>query len=95
MTNLSSPDKRIRGRKGAALRKRRLANEPLCRDCFNAEPQRIRAAQVVDHVLPLALGGDDVDANCRSLCHDCHYTRTREQFGQRKRQAFDVEGWPI
>lgn len=86
---------RIRGRKGVALRKRRLAAEPLCRDCCNANPRRITAATVPDHIRPLALGGEDVDSNVRCLCGPCHEKRTREQFGQRKKMAFGVDGWPI
>jgi len=39
------------------------------------------AATVVDHVVPLALGGSDDDDNTRNLCDACHLAVTREQFG--------------
>src|SRR3546814_19413566 len=67
---------RIRGRKGVALRKRRLAAEPLCRMC-KAEG-RVTAATVPDHIVPLAKGGEAVAANTRSLCAAHHAQVTRE-----------------
>ncbi|MFZ4746780.1 MAG: HNH endonuclease [Sphingomonas sp.] len=54
----------------------------------------ITGATVVDHIVPLALGGDDSDANTRSLCTPCHGTRTAEQFGHRSRVATGPDGWP-
>jgi len=54
----------------------------------------ITGATVVDHIVPLALGGDDSDANTRSLCTPCHGTRTAEQFGHRRRVATGPDGWP-
>ncbi|SKB27041.1 HNH endonuclease signature motif containing protein [Sphingopyxis flava] len=84
---------RIRGRKGQQLRRRRLANEPLCRRC--KERGRITAATVPDHIKPLALGGEDVDENIRCLCDDCHDQVTREQFGHRRRTEVGADGWPV
>lgn len=84
---------RIRGRLGIVMRKRRLEAEPLCRDC--KEQGVIRPAVTPDHIKPLALGGEDVDANIRCLCADCHDKRTREQFGHKaRRAAIGVDGWP-
>ncbi len=52
---------RLTGRRAVAQRLRRLRAEPLCRDCA---PQGIvTAVEVVDHIVPLALGDDDSDAN--------------------------------
>ncbi|MDB5597394.1 MAG: endonuclease [Hyphomicrobiales bacterium] len=84
--------KRIRGRKGQAARLRRLTSEPLCVDCKAAGS--VKAAEVVDHIVPLAKGGDDIDSNCRSLCHDCHRKRTAEQFGFKSKQTVGDDGWP-
>lgn len=84
---------RIRGRRGVALRKARLAAEPLCRRC--RERGLVTAATAVDHILPLALGGEDVDANCRSLCEPCHLAVGAEQFGHRApKKHIGVDGWP-
>jgi 5-methylcytosine-specific restriction protein A len=86
-------DKRIRGRRGVALRKRRLHNEPLCRMC-KAEG-RTTEATVPDHIVPLALGGDDVDSNIRCLCAEHHDQVTREEFGHRSPVSIGADGWPV
>jgi 5-methylcytosine-specific restriction enzyme A len=83
---------RLRGRRGVAQREARLRHEPLCRDCKSAGI--IRLASVPDHIVPLALGGMDVDSNIRCLCADCHRIRTAEQFGHRVRRPIGVDGWP-
>lgn len=84
---------RIRGRKGVELRRRRLANEPLCRMC-KAEG-RITAATVPDHIKPLAKGGEDVDENIRCLCADHHDQVTREEFGHKRKVEIGDDGWPV
>lgn len=73
-------DQRLRGRAGQKQRKRRLARtKGLCERCL--EKGLTRAADVVDHVEPLAMGGLDVDENTRNLCDPCHAEVTAEQFG--------------
>ncbi|MDG4532570.1 HNH endonuclease [Streptomyces sp. AV19] len=37
----------------------------------------------VDHVRPLAMGGEDVDGNVQVLCRGCHQLKTRTEFGVR------------
>jgi len=94
MGTLSSPGKRIRGRKGVSLRKRRLVRtNGLCEDC--QAKSIVRPADVVDHIKPLALGGEDIDSNTRNLCHDCHGKRTAEQFGHEPKLTFGDDGWPV
>lgn len=83
---------RVRGRRGVEQRRRRLAAEPLCRDC--AAKGLVEPATVPDHIVPLALGGSDDDGNIRCLCGPCHEKRTAEQFGQRQRQTIGLDGWP-
>ena len=83
---------RIRGRAGVKLRKQRLRNEPLCRDC--KDQGRVTLAVTPDHIKPLALGGTDTDDNIRCLCHPCHEKRTAEQFGHRIKQTIGEDGWP-
>lgn len=68
---------RLRGRAGVKQRRRRLANEPLCRHC--AEKGRTRIAEEVDHIVPLALGGADDDDNTQCLCTDCHAIKTASE----------------
>jgi 5-methylcytosine-specific restriction protein A len=84
---------RLRGRAGMSQRRRRLANEPLCRDCM--ERGKVTAATVPDHVIPLAKGGSDTDDNIRCLCASCHTQRTAEQFGYKVRNEIGLDGWPI
>lgn len=91
----SSQGKRIRGRKAVDLRKRRMARSHwLCMDCLNAKPRVIRQADVVDHIVPLAHGGLDIDENTRNLCDECHDRRTAEQFGRKVKQTIGEDGWP-
>ena len=84
---------RLRGRRAVEQRKRRLALEPLCRDC--KAKGHTTAATVPDHIKPLALGGPDTDDNIRCLCGPCHEIRTREQFGHRQRVEIGTDGWPL
>lgn len=66
--------KRIRGRAGQALRKRRLALHPVCAEC--AKLGLVTATTVIDHIEPLALGGADVDENTQGLCDEHHALKT-------------------
>ncbi|NJC33875.1 5-methylcytosine-specific restriction protein A [Sphingomonas jejuensis] len=54
-----------------------------------------RAATVVDHEQPLALGGLDVDENTRNVCDEHNRKVTAEQFGHRERLAFGADGLPL
>lgn len=74
-------DKRLRGRAGQKARARRLARtHGLCERCLEAD--RSVPATEVDHILPLAKGGEDVDSNTRNLCKPHHDEATAEQFGR-------------
>lgn len=94
MTRYQADDGRKRGRAGVAQRQRRLAAEPLCRDC--KAKNRVTAATTPDHIVPLAQGGKDTDDNIRCLCRDCHLARTAEQFGLKApTRAISLDGWPV
>ena len=84
---------RIQGRRGVALRKRRLRNEPLCRHC--KANGIIRAAVTPDHIIPLHKGGTDTDDNCQSLCAECHDSKTADDLGHKSTVRFGADGWPI
>lgn len=64
----------------AAARVRRTANRAAyvgCNGCGGAfAPSRVE----VDHIRPIALGGEDVAGNIQILCISCHQTKTREEF---------------
>jgi 5-methylcytosine-specific restriction protein A len=88
---------RLRGRAGQAQRLRRLKRtNGLCEHCHKAG--RTRAATVVDHIKPLALGGSDLDSNTRNLCDEHHREVTAEQFGHqvaRGKRGVDANGKPL
>ena len=90
---LSLMDERVRGRRGVAMRLRRLSANPLCEDCL-AKGLSV-AATVPDHITPIALGGSDIDDNIRCLCAPCHEVRTAEQFGFKRKPTIGLDGWPI
>jgi len=49
----------------------------LCVKC--AESGLVVAAEEVDHIIPLHLGGADTAANKQCLCVDCHYKKSLEE----------------
>lgn len=61
---------RIRGRAGQALLAQRRADHPTCAAC--AQLGVVKATAEIDHVVPLAAGGEDVDTNVQGLCHLHH-----------------------
>lgn len=59
---------------------------------------RVTVATVVDHIKPLAHGGEDIDDNTRNLCDPCHAFVTAEQFGfdlAKAARGVDRTGRPI
>lgn len=58
------------GRGWKRIRDRHMQAHPLCEECSKAG--RLTPAVEVHHILPLANGGTNVDANLMSLCHACH-----------------------
>ena len=87
---------RLRGRAGQRQRLRRLKRtNGLCERCLEAG--LIVEATVVDHIKPLALGGDDTDENTRNLCDDCNDAVTAEQFDHDRARSLggcDERGLP-
>lgn len=77
----TGPDTRIRGREGQRLRKRRLARTNGCCEMCDAEGL-VTIATVVNHKVPLARGGLDVDDNTENLCARHDAIVTAEQFGK-------------
>lgn len=83
---------RLRGRAGVQQRERRKALYPLCRRC--AESGIVTATEIINHVVPLAMGGDDTDENCEGLCKPCDIIVTADQFGLKRRVEIGNDGWP-
>lgn len=66
--------------RGHANQRRRIAlfqREPLCRTCRTQH--RVTVATIADHVIPLAEGGPDTEANLQPLCSVCHAAKTRDE----------------
>jgi len=51
-----------------------LNAEPLCRRCASFD--LVTAACHVDHIIPIALGGDNSYENMQPLCFNCHARKT-------------------
>ncbi|MER5638434.1 HNH endonuclease signature motif containing protein [Kitasatospora sp. NPDC002227] len=62
----------------AAVRK---AGEAQCANCGGFF---LPSGVDIDHVVPLALGGEDVDGNVQPLCKGCHKTKTRKDFDHQR-----------
>ena len=74
-------DTRTRGRAGQAMRQRRLARtNGLCEHC--EVEGLVTLATAVDHIIPLAKGGKDIDSNTRNLCQRHHEAAGVVQFGR-------------
>ena len=83
------------------LRKHKLQRNPLCEYCLNAG--RIEAATVVDHIVPIARGGDAYPPldHLMSCCVSHHNEKTRgeqqgkESFTPKGIKGCDVHGNPL
>lgn len=84
---------RLRGRRGQRQRARRFQLYPTCRRC--AESGIVTPTEIINHIVPLALGGEDTNENCEGLCKPCDLVVTAEQFGHAKPVTFGLDGWPI
>lgn len=83
----TGPDNRVRGSAGQKMRARRMARtHGLCEMC-DAEGLTTLAT-VVNHKVPLARGGLDVDENTENLCARHDAIVTAWQFGK----AAPIEG---
>ena len=56
------------------VRLQHLMDEPLCRHCAERDDWVVVAADVVDHIIPIAVAPERRldDSNLQSLCHSCH-----------------------
>ncbi len=62
-----------RGRRWMKQRARSWARDPVCKVCGRA------ASAQVDHIKPLAQGGDDSYDNLQGICIPCHATKTASE----------------
>lgn len=55
-------------------------NNPLCVKCLEVDIST--AVKVVDHIIPINKGGNQLDeANCQSLCETCHNRKSGSERG--------------
>jgi 5-methylcytosine-specific restriction protein A len=64
----------------AAARLRKLIRSAGWTRCARCGALVLASAADVDHVQPLALGGEDTDENVQTLCRGCHVAKTAEDF---------------
>lgn len=76
-TKSVAADRRIRGRRGQAIRADFLRRFPLCCQCD--EEGHVTAAVIVDHRIPLAEDGEDTDDNRQSLCKRHHDLKSAKE----------------
>ena len=78
----SSPaTERIRGRALQRIRERILLRDGYtCRACG-----RVSVDLVVDHIIPLHLGGAESDENRQALCRACHDLKSEREEKERGR----------
>ena len=65
----------------AAARMRKAVSRAGEARCTKCGLMVLASATDVDHVIPLARGGQDVDENIQALCRPCHKLKTRSDFG--------------
>ena len=72
---------RIVGRKLQRIRDRILLRDEYT--CQNPSCGRVTVDLQIDHVVPLALGGAESDANRQCLCHKCHDLKSEDEGKER------------
>ena len=61
----------------------------MCQAC--AKEQRVTLARDVDHIVPKAEGGSDLDHNLQCLCPECHAAKTKLEAGRGVRRGWGRE----
>jgi 5-methylcytosine-specific restriction enzyme A len=74
---------RLRGRALQAARADLFVREPLCRVC--AALGKVSPATIRDHIVPLAEGGQETEANVQPLCAACSDAKTHREAARGKR----------
>ncbi|MEV6730075.1 HNH endonuclease signature motif containing protein [Streptomyces sp. NPDC051364] len=69
-----------RGHNAAAIMRRAIRKAGCCA-CARCGLTFLASAVDVDHVIPLARGGEDVAGNVQALCRPCHKAKTRVDMG--------------
>lgn len=71
------------------------ARNPICQWVDSTLTPCRRIVELVDHILPIQQGGEELDpSNCQSLCGEHHSTKTNRELGRSKPDVFVVCGAP-
>jgi len=84
------PSPRVRGRQLQQLREQLFTREPWCRSC--ARVGRRCLATIRDHIVALAEGGRDDDANTQPLCRACSDLKTRAESARGRAREQQARG---
>ncbi|MGW3930140.1 HNH endonuclease [Streptomyces microflavus] len=71
-----------RGHNAAALL-RKVVRKAVAGTCARCGGTFLPSQVDIDHIKPLALGGEDVATNVQVLCKRCHVIKTAMDFGKR------------
>ena len=68
-----------------ALRNYYIQMKPLCEQCKRSS-NHVKSAQVVDHIVPITMGGSPVDIkNLQSLCNSCHNSKSGIEASEKRK----------
>lgn len=76
---------RYQGKNGRNTRWLEL--NPVCAECMRINPREARAADEVDHIVPLWDGGLDDPSNFQGLCLPHHREKTAAENLERRRRG--------
>lgn len=68
---------RIRGTHLQRLRRQLFERQPLCVECDKVG--RVSIATIRDHIIPIAEGGTEAEANTQALCQSCNETKRKQE----------------
>ena len=86
-------EKRTRGWKWSKIRQHILRNRPLCEMCLDVGITR--AADQIDHIVPIFKGGTDDEDNLQPICVEHHRKNPAQDLGIIYRPPIGRDGWPI
>jgi 5-methylcytosine-specific restriction protein A len=75
-------------------RKFYIKDNPLCEMCKRKSPPQTTAAQMVDHITPIRIGGIAVALNIKnlqSLCNKCHNKKSSREGVEYRKGIKDYE----
>jgi 5-methylcytosine-specific restriction protein A len=69
------------GGKWQRIRKIKMKRNPICEDPYGIHEQEniVVMGDMVDHIIPLKLGGSNKLTNLQTLCYSCHNKKTAEE----------------